>query len=624
MKITNLKKIFQIGILLIWNFSWTQNVKVELTFTYLNSVTKTYTVADLKVIDLPSGSTATWYDTLTGGNALLPTTPLQSGKTYYLQTTPIAPIGTRLQTIVYEISPTISANKSNPVCAGNVVKITANNILSEEQFTAENTNGKGLNLIKITQFGNSTYYIKPTAMTWEDANTLISSIPGASMYIINSQLEEATVYTGLQSKGYTGDDNIALWLGLKQYENASDYSEAKDTFGGWYWINGTKVTSSYNNWSATEPNNYYPNPGVPPGYLLYQNSPGNIEGYAQFEFQNRGAQWNDAGNTNVHFSYPIFEFTATTGLQWYKLNTTTNLYEIISGETKADLTITATAGSQKYRLDMLTNGITLQLFYEVIADAIPTTPTGKAIQNFCSTQNPIVANLTTTTGTNISWYATETGTTALNSSTKLTEGDYWAEAKSTNGCPSPSRLKVSASITTAGDVTVPNDEMEFCPAPKIPTIADLIASTTEGNSIFWYETETGTTSISQTTELKADQIYWAASKNDGTGCENPTRKSITIKYKCPEDVIYTGFSPNDDGVNDTYSTSYIKNLYPNFTIEIFNRWGRTVYKGNANTPEWNGRKDGTGDLVPVGVYYFLITFNIDGKEPTSGELYLSR
>ncbi|MGA9638142.1 gliding motility-associated C-terminal domain-containing protein [Flavobacterium sp.] len=786
MKQNNLKKLLFLGVLLLLsNFSWSQEVKVELTFTYLNSVTKTFTVADLKVIDLPSGSSAAWYDVLTGGSALLSTTPLQTGKTYYLETSPKARIQTRLKTIVYEISPTISADKPNTVCTGDVVKISANNILSEEQFTAENTNGSGLNLTKVTQYGNSTYYIKPTAMTWEDANTLISSIPGASMYIVDSQAEETAVYSGLQSKGFTGNDNIALWLGLKQYEDAFSYSEAKDTYGGWYWINGARVTDSYMNWSAGEPNNYTPNPGVPPGWLLYQFSPTNIEAYAQFEFQNRGSQWNDAGNTNVHESYPIFEFTATTGLQWYKLNTTTNLYEIIPGETKGDLTITASAGSQKYRLDMLTNGITLPLFYEVIADAIPTTPTGNAIQNFCSTENPTVGNLQVV-GTNVSWYSTEIGTTPLIASTALASGEYWAEAKSTNGCPSPARLKVTVNLTTtptitsttqvadctpnsatlnavasagtinwynaitggnligtgtsitvsisastdyyvdatlsgctsvsrtkitavpnsiptitstndastcgpgtvtleanastgtinwydaltggnlvgtgtslvipnltatttyyvdaslssctssprnmvtatykdpAGLVTIPKPTMEFCPLKNIPVLNDLTVTTTTGSTINWYESETSITALAPTSELKTNETYWAGSINDISGCESTSRKAITVVFKCPEDIIYTGFSPNDDGVNDTYSTSYIKNLYPNFNIKIFNRWGRIVYKGDANTPEWNGENDGKGELVPVGVYYYLITFNIEGKKPAQGEIYLSR
>ncbi|WP_366182769.1 T9SS type B sorting domain-containing protein [Flavobacterium ovatum] len=368
MKLFNFKNIFFFLFLLSFHFGFSQNVKVEPTFTYLNSATKIYTVSDLKVISLPTGATPFWYDALTGGNIVLPTTPLISGKKYFLETIPTAAIGSRLQTIVYQITPTITADKTSNICTGETVKLSGNNLLSSEQFSTENTNGLGLKLTKVTQIGNSTYYVKKETMSWENANNLINAIPGASMYIINSTTEETAVYNALTSLGLTngtiGDDGIAFWLGLKQYGNASNFSDSA-VQGGWYWIDGTPMT--YANWSDGEPNDYRDAPGNSPPFQLYEIGGSNDEDYAQFEFQNRGIKWNDAPNdTPNRNSYPIFEFTATSSLQWFQLNTVTNNYDPISGATAGELTVTATAGIQKYRLNLLLNGTTYSIFYEVL------------------------------------------------------------------------------------------------------------------------------------------------------------------------------------------------------------------------------------------------------------------
>ncbi|MBU2951719.1 C-type lectin domain-containing protein, partial [Tamlana agarivorans] len=363
----NLKKIFlYVFFLLIPVCIWSQDVKVELTFTYQNTPTKIFTVNDLIVIDLPTAATATWYDAPSGGNLLLPTEPLVSGQIYYLETIPAAGIGTRLQTIVYEVSPSLEADKPNDVCLGEQVTIKAKDLLTNEQFELENTNGIGLELTKITDYDDSSYFVKEDKMSWEDAYTLINAIPGASMYIINDTSEESFVFNALTNLGLADpSDANAFWLGLKQYASAVNFDDTVNQTG-WYWIDGTPI--GYTNWSAAEPNDYRDAPSLAPPYQLYEVGGINDEDYGQFDFKNNGINWNDAPNDSQdRNSFPIFEFTGISGLQWYKLNTITNTYEAIPGATNGEIQITATEFSQKYRLDFLVNGITSSLDYEVQA-----------------------------------------------------------------------------------------------------------------------------------------------------------------------------------------------------------------------------------------------------------------
>ena len=63
-------------------------------------------------------------------------------------------------------------------------------------------------------------------------------------------------------------------------------------------------------------------------------------------------------------------------------------------------------------------------------------------------------------------------------------------------------------------------------------------------------------------------------------------------------------------------------------MEIYNRYGNIVYKGNANSPRFNGKSNqsgtiGKGDL-PVGVYFYIFNFNDGINKPEQGRLYLSR
>ena len=103
-------------------------------------------------------------------------------------------------------------------------------------------------------------------------------------------------------------------------------------------------------------------------------------------------------------------------------------------------------------------------------------------------------------------------------------------------------------------------------------------------------------------------------------------------------VIFTipdVFTANGDGVNDVFSIDNLEALYPNYSMEIFNRWGNQVYEythnGNANTEPlwWNGFSDGRwniteGEMLPPSTYYYLIYFNDGNRKPQTGWVYLNR
>ena len=52
-------------------------------------------------------------------------------------------------------------------------------------------------------------------------------------------------------------------------------------------------------------------------------------------------------------------------------------------------------------------------------------------------------------------------------------------------------------------------------------------------------------------------------------------------------IIYNTFTPNNDGVNDTFVIEGLESK-PN-TLHIYNRWGAKVYSAKNYQNDWNGK-----------------------------------
>jgi hypothetical protein len=93
------------------------------------------------------------------------------------------------------------------------------------------------------------------------------------------------------------------------------------------------------------------------------------------------------------------------------------------------------------------------------------TPAAAATQNFC--ESGTVANLATTSGTNIKWYADADGGTALDGTTALVNGETYFATQTVDGCES-ARTQVTVTITTL-TVADPADVVE-CNSYTLPVL----------------------------------------------------------------------------------------------------------------------------------------------------------
>lgn len=103
---------------------------------------------------------------------------------------------------------------------------------------------------------------------------------------------------------------------------------------------------------------------------------------------------------------------------------------------------------------------------------------------------------------------------------------------------------------------------------------------------------------------------------------------LLMSRNCPP-TVYNYVSPNGDGYNDTFIIDGLRDVFVNFELLIYNRWGTLVWTGNNNTDDWNGLAT-KGILVgnqvlPDGTYYYVLNLrDKDYPEPLTGFIYLSK
>ncbi len=253
---------------------------------------------------------------------------------------------------------------------------------------------------------------------------------------------------------------------------------------------------------------------------------------------------------------------------------------------------------------------------------------------FCLSEEPTVDDLNAAvTGNNITWYDEIDSTTPLALNTALINGeDYFATQTGTNNCESSQRAEVTVTISDSPTPTLDTDGAVFCinDDPTLETLsANILESSNEDFVIIWYASNDGQEQLSGNTLLVNATTYYAVLLNITSGCESSVPLPVTVDLSgCVGITIPDGFSPNGDLINDTFDIDNLNFLYPNFDMEIYNRYGNLVHSGNANTPRFDGTSNqsrlvSNGNL-PVGVYFYILSLNDGTTDPIQGRLYLSR
>lgn len=104
-----------------------------------------------------------------------------------------------------------------------------------------------------------------------------------------------------------------------------------------------------------------------------------------------------------------------------------------------------------------------------------------------------------------------------------------------------------------------------------------------------------------------------------------TTSFLLTTRNCPP-TVYNFVSANNDSTNDTFFIGGLRDIFLDYKLEIYSRWGRLLWTGNQNTQDWDGFvKEGFGSKnAPDGTYFYLLFLNdVDYPAPLKGFLYLN-
>ncbi|WP_176829872.1 PKD-like domain-containing protein [Tenacibaculum sp. MAR_2009_124] len=227
--------------------------------------------------------------------------------------------------------------------------------------------------------------------------------------------------------------------------------------------------------------------------------------------------------------------------------------------------------------------------------------------------------------------------TLINSSASIQEVVYRITPQSSEGCIGASftyTVQVSPEnyVTEVLNTTISNGENV-----NYDLLSDVLPENTEfswiADSNDFVEGESTEliegniiTDILTNTTTNNQTIRYVIYPKSNSNCQGTSYVLlVTIETECF--TIYNEFSPDQDGQNDTFIITCIED-YPNNTLEVFNRWGNTVYKKQGYMNEWDGSSEGRSTIaaesgLPSGTYYYIIDLG-NGDDAKVGWLYINR
>jgi len=221
-----------------------------------------------------------------------------------------------------------------------------------------------------------------------------------------------------------------------------------------------------------------------------------------------------------------------------------------------------------------------------------------------------VAPLTTNLGVNVEWYdgpdlannlltVEPSYTISLSSLTSGQNTYYYATVTDGSGCQSfPDSIGI---LLADGSTVNVSPDVEICLGSDV----ELNAT---GGLIYQWMFDDNPTDSSIIVTPQIETIY-IVNITDTYGCliTDSVKVSFLPASECNIE-IYTAFSPNGDGNNDTWIIDGIEGYKVNI-VYFYNRWGDLVNKiENYDNVQnvWDGKNQFTGQNVANGTYYYIV------------------
>jgi|GEM_PF-2649671 len=156
----------------------------------------------------------------------------------------------------------------------------------------------------------------------------------------------------------------------------------------------------------------------------------------------------------------------------------------------------------------------------------------------------------------------------------------------------------------------PNPNSGFSVQPQTALITNPVVSTVDASAgaSFWnwnfgdLQTSDASNPLPHTYADTGTYTIMLITTNQ-YGCFDTARQTVTIE---PDFLFYipNAFTPNDDGINDSFSG---KGLFiKNYEMTIFDRWGNLIFFSDDINKPWDGRANHGTDIAKDDVYIYSI------------------
>ncbi|MBL7928762.1 MAG: gliding motility-associated C-terminal domain-containing protein [Bacteroidia bacterium] len=185
-----------------------------------------------------------------------------------------------------------------------------------------------------------------------------------------------------------------------------------------------------------------------------------------------------------------------------------------------------------------------------------------------------------------------------------------------HACGTFTSQPINITVNSAANITV-SPNVIICPGES----TQLLAS---GGVNYTWTPATGLDypNVPNPVASPPSSITYTVEVENAEGCRATAQVMVTVF--CDTLIIPSGYSPNNDGVNDGFVIVGIEK-YPNNKIWIYNRWGNLVYKASGYNNDWSGYSNVSGiyigKKVPAGTYFYVLDLG-DDKKPRQGYIVL--
>lgn len=300
-----------------------------------------------------------------------------------------------------------------------------------------------------------------------------------------------------------------------------------------------------------------------------------------------------------------WEFSTDNGLSWTSVPDT-NLTLPYSGITQNTI----------YRV-IVRNGSSCPSDTSSIAsfiiDSASSAGTVMGSDTVCSGANSGTLNLSGNTGNITNWIFSNnngstwnsiTNTASIQPYSNLTQSTLFSVVVKNNTCPSDTSLPVLINVLPAIIINAGNDT-------SILLGESLTLSGAGNGSLNWSPSNSlNNPYIFNPVSTPASSTTYTLTVTDTNGCSSSDNVTITVLLPEFDGMVSNLFTPNGDGINDTWYIQNIQSFQGN-EVFVYNIYGNEVYKKKEYTNDWKGTYNGAD--LPDGTYYYIIKFEGQDK-----------